>query len=47
MIKRKNCVVITHADLAILGAGGKVFSIGAEAHTTNVQIAVLVCFVVH
>ena len=35
-MKRKDCVVITHADLAILGASSKVFSIEAKAHTTKV-----------
>jgi hypothetical protein len=37
---------ITHADLSILGASGKVFSIGAEAYTTNVQITVFVRLVI-
>ena len=38
---------LTYANLTILGAGGKVFSVGAEAHTPNVQIAIFVCFVIN
>jgi hypothetical protein len=45
--EKEGPIAITHADLAILGASGKVFSIGAKAHTTDVQIAILVCFVIH
>lgn len=37
---------VTHADLPILGAGGKIFSIGTEAHAADVQVTVLVCFVI-
>jgi hypothetical protein len=37
---------VTHADLPILGARGKIFSIGTEAHATDVQVTVLVCFVI-
>ena len=37
---------ITHADLPVLGASSKVFSIRAKAHAANVQVAVLVRLVV-
>jgi hypothetical protein len=37
---------VTHADLPILGAGGKIFSIGTEAHAADVQVTILVCFVI-
>jgi hypothetical protein len=47
VMKKRDPVAITHADLAILGASGEVFSIGTKAHTADVQIAVLVGFVVH
>jgi hypothetical protein len=46
-MKNRDFVVITHADLAILGASSKIFSIGAKAHTADVQITVLVCFVIY
>jgi hypothetical protein len=38
---------ITHANLTILGASGKVFSIGAKAHTADVQITIFVCFLIN
>jgi hypothetical protein len=37
----------THANLPILGAGGKVFSVRAEAHAPDIQIAIFVCFFIH
>jgi len=37
---------MTHADLPVLGAGSKVFSIRAKAHAANVQVAVLVRLVI-
>lgn len=43
---KKRSVEETHADLTILGASGKIFSIGAEAHAADVQVTVLVCFVI-
>ncbi len=43
-MKKRGSDEMTHADLPILGASGKVFSIGAKTHTTNVQITVLVRF---
>jgi hypothetical protein len=45
--EEEDLIAITHANLAILGAGGKVFSIGAKAHATDVQITIFVCFVIH
>jgi hypothetical protein len=44
--EERSSVKVTHADLPILGASGKIFSIGAEAHTADVQVTVLVCFVI-
>ena len=46
-IKTRGGVEITHADLPVLGAGSKVFSIRAKAHAANVQVAVLVGFVIN
>jgi hypothetical protein len=37
---------VTHADLPILGASGKIFSIGTEAHAADVQVTIFVCFVI-
>jgi hypothetical protein len=38
---------LTYANLPILGAGGKVFSVRTEAHAPDVQIAIFVCFVIN
>jgi hypothetical protein len=38
---------LTYANLPILGAGGKVFSVGTEAHAPDVQIAIFVCFFIN
>jgi hypothetical protein len=46
-MEKRDLIAITHANLAILGAGGKEFSIGAKAHTADVQITIFVCFVIH
>ncbi len=38
---------VTHANPPILGAGGKVFSVGAEMHAPDVPIATIFCFLIH
>jgi hypothetical protein len=45
-IRTRGGVEITHADLPVLGASSKVFSIRAKAHAANVQVAVLVRLVI-
>jgi hypothetical protein len=45
--EKRDLIAITHANLTILGASGKEFSIGAKADTTDVQITIFVCFVIH
>jgi hypothetical protein len=37
---------LTYANLPILGAGGKVFSVGTETDAPYVQIAIFVRFVI-
>ena len=45
--EKRDLIAITHANLTVLGASGKVFSIGAKAHTADVQITVFVSFVIN
>jgi len=45
--EKRDLIAITHANLTILGASGKVFSIGAKAHTADVQITIFVCFLIN